>query len=876
MINEHVVRRWIRIVCFSMWGPLTLFAISLTPDRFGRFVVFISKEPLWFTFVCLTLISAFIFVPFLRTTPLTWAQFRFFHRYPPAWVGSVLGVLWIWILHLILDIGPPYLAVTLKWGSIFIVTALALALPYARFVTEFRQSNGAAPNLQIKLPFSRFSDITGNWQSFSEWVGNDNPITRSEQDLFEMRVIARRMVKLFWEQESAGSGFSAGLVGPLGSGKTSIINLMKRDLADASAAQKPHVWVCEISCWGFDNSAAALKYVLSEIVKTIGEYVDCSGLRGMPDAYSQALSAGNGGMRILGGLFASERDPGKQLSRLIPILRAVNARLLIVLEDVDRNQSSSFNCDDITAMLFRLKEVKEVSFILAASSKSRVRIDFSKICDHIEVMPRPGQKAILNAFEVVRKHCIEDYHFIDPAKQSSRRNTAIELWTVQSEIWPTQHPGLPAAVSSLVSSPRNLKHVFRNVVSFWRELNGEIDLDELMVVSILRRCAPEGFDFLCENIGLLRQAPEDGKDPTERQKGLQTEWERLADKVEWDQRSAMDLILFLIPNAKEFLKGRSPWNDGDLPQSIAKSSPTDYWPRMVRGSLSEGEISDQEILREVEQWRESGAQSPKLARYLYEHENSVRIWEHLNEFYETPNLLQLAECLFEIVLQEEGARASAGNLAGLGIWRRASRFFGKTASNAEWLAKNIKRAVPISLEMGVTLYYYWASPQYGIVDSLARDASRDALVSEFKTLVQSRGPEALIAILDEMYPFSLSHLVFPPDHHPEKPSILLEPTDWQWLAAILLPAARIAPHKIVPQLACLVTHSRRTAAGEPMLVAHSLDMNKATGIFGPDLRELMECLAQEVTVEDKSTAEVVESVRSNACSWLNSNQALST
>jgi hypothetical protein len=871
MINEHIIRRWIRIICLSVWGPLLLFVITLTSERIGSFVTIISKDPLWFSLVCLAFMLTVLLVPLLRVTPISWAQFRFFHRYPTVWIAGVFGLVSIWALNSQLGIGPPFLSTTLQWGAILLVSALAFALPYVRFISDSTHNANKARAPQSEPCISRFTDISSDWKAFGKWVSNDNPITRSEQDLFEMYAIARRMARLFRERDSAGCGISAGLVGPLGSGKTSIVNLIKRELAKAPGAKDPHVWVCEISCWGFNSSAAALQHVLSEIVKTIGEYVDCSGLRGMPEAYRHALTGGNDSMRLLGGLFGGERDPGVQLGRLTPILRAVNARLLIVLEDVDRNQSPTFNCDDITSMLFRLKTVKEVSFILAASSQSRIRIDFAKICDHIEIVPSPKQEAVLNSFGVIRKHCLEDYDFIDPARSSARSNAGLELWHGDSQIWLSELPSFPDAISLLVSTPRNLKHVFRNILAFWKELYGEVDIDELMVVSILRHCAPEGFEFLRENLGLLRQEPLHGNDPTDRQRALKQEWEKLTESVEWDQRAAMDLILFLIPNAQRFLTERRRLFGDSLPQTIALTSPTDYWPRMVRGSLSETEVSDQEVLRQIDDWRRSDANSPALAQYLYEHENSVRVWEHLQESFETPELLKLADFLFEILLRKEGPSASAENMAALGVWRRANRHLSTTPSNAEWLANNMTRALPVSLEMGVSLYYYWASPQHGIVDRAGRDGCRQALVEEFRALMQRVGAEGLIKILHKDHPFALLRLVFPPDHQAESPSVLSEPGDWQWFAPVILSAAEHSPQQIVPPLACLVCKSQYAAAANAPIFVYGLDLDHATGIFGQNLRRLMECLTKEVLVEDKSCDEVVAAVRSDARAWLNSN-----
>jgi len=429
MINPHIVRRWAHIVCLSSWAVPFLFLLILAADKLGNVGGYFAKMPSWFVSVSTVLIFAIILVPLLRVTPTSWQQFRFFHRYPPAWIAGVLGVVWIWFFNLKLGVGPAFLLTASKWGAFVAIAALMLALLYVRWLSD---SPGAKPaKLSTRASAARFTDITEDWRTFEEWVSSDDAITQSEQDLFGMRDVAGRMAREFREHGFEGRGFSMGLIGPFGSGKTSIINLIKLELADA---KDPHVWVCETNCWGFENSTAALHHVLSEIVKTIGEYVDCSGLRGMPEAYRQALSTGNNTWRLLGGLLGAERDPARQLKRLTPILMAANARLLVVLEDLDRNQSPSFNPDDIIGMLYRLKSVEGVSLVLAASSQSRVRMDFAKLCDHIEIVPGMEQEAVLRAFGVIRERCLEGYSFIDPADPVARNNSTAELWSTQPQL----------------------------------------------------------------------------------------------------------------------------------------------------------------------------------------------------------------------------------------------------------------------------------------------------------------------------------------------------------------------------------------------------------------------------------------------------------
>lgn len=622
-MNWYIVQRWSQVVCFSAWGPLSLFVTSLASDRLASWSGYLAKVPAWFSFSSVAIGLAIIFVPVVRTFPISGQQFRFLLRYPPRWFAGILGVAWILALTSGFGVGPPTVATGWKWGLLVAVVAAAMALAYVKWIPAEVCDRGNPSAVETKTPDAQVRDIAGDWRELEQWVMRDDPIARPEQDRFEMRDVARRMARRFRENGLGQSGVSMGLIGPFGSGKTSIVNLIRQDLEGLRDSKEPHVWMCETSCWGFNDSAAALHRILSAVVKTIGEFVDCSVIRKMPDAYGEALAAGSETSHLLGRLIGGERDPAKQLGHLTPILMAANARLLIVLEDIDRNQSPSFNPDDIISTLFRLKSVKGVSFILAASSESRVHLDFAKLCDHIELVPDLRREAILTASLAIREHCFGSYRFLDPERADRRRNSRMELWSDTLLDWPADEPPLPVTISSLCNTPRKLKHALRHTLSFWQSLHGEVDLDELMVVSVLRHGAPEAFEFLLRNMEILRQEKREGL--TNRQKALQDEWDQWTQKVEWDRRSALDLVLFLVPGATDFLKGRKPWSGLSHVQGVVHSSPTDYWRRMVRGSLAEDEVSDQELLGQIEQWRRSEAQFPGLAQYLYDHERAVRV-----------------------------------------------------------------------------------------------------------------------------------------------------------------------------------------------------------------------------------------------------------
>jgi Cdc6-like AAA superfamily ATPase len=86
---------------------------------------------------------------------------------------------------------------------------------------------------------------------------------------------------------------------------------------------------------------------------------------------------------ILTTLFDRNVSPEKVLQKISETLQGENKHLILVLDDLDRNDGVDFDDDDIEATLHRFRETKTLSFILTGFPRSAKdkRIDFVKLCD---------------------------------------------------------------------------------------------------------------------------------------------------------------------------------------------------------------------------------------------------------------------------------------------------------------------------------------------------------------------------------------------------------------------------------------------------------------------------------------------------------------
>jgi hypothetical protein len=139
--------------------------------------------------------------------------------------------------------------------------------------------------------------------------------------------------------------------------------------------------------WGRSPGSVAHQ-ILSLAVNKLQERIDCLSIITVPSNYRRALEgAKNAWASAIAVLLQTSRDPVRQLEKMDDILGAGGMRLIIFLEDLDRNISHVIIRDELPALLDRLRSLKHVSFILAIGTEKQSLDILTRICDHVETLP---------------------------------------------------------------------------------------------------------------------------------------------------------------------------------------------------------------------------------------------------------------------------------------------------------------------------------------------------------------------------------------------------------------------------------------------------------------------------------------------------------
>lgn len=132
----------------------------------------------------------------------------------------------------------------------------------------------------------------------------------------------------------------------------------------------------------FKDSSSSIHSMLADAVNKVQDYIDTVRVRSLPESYRKTFAAGGIWFDSLSGLLLGKSDPNEQFERLADLMKDIGARLVFVVDDLDRNNSSSFDIQEVLAFLHQLKQYDNLSFILSAGRSNAIRIDFAKLCDH--------------------------------------------------------------------------------------------------------------------------------------------------------------------------------------------------------------------------------------------------------------------------------------------------------------------------------------------------------------------------------------------------------------------------------------------------------------------------------------------------------------
>lgn len=771
---------------------------------------------------------------------------RYCLTHPPTWLAWFFGIVIVAVVDLSVRLDPNgYQAKLWEWlayaGGAFIVIAVyrALTLPSSDDDT----ATATAANLKLQ------NIADADWSEIEAWLQSDAP---AEYDFLGNRIVAERLTTLLMSGTR-----SIGIVGPFGAGKTSIIKWMCDEI-DARNSKKRRLFVSEHSCWGFENSASAIHEMLSGAIRRVESEIDTFQVSSLPESYRQTFSAGGEWIDSISNLVLGKREPSEQFERLSQLLCDINAKLVIVVEDLDRNESRSFDIQEVLAFLYQLKEYKGLAFVLTGGVNSSRQIDFAKLCNHIEYLKTVQTKDSSNMITRVCERCNDTavfphVHLRDPERDHVWHPSIGVLMRDYEEL------SLPQAVASLLNNPRSLRHALGRTWTSWRTLCGEIDLNHLIAVNVLRFGAPEAFLFLVRRWDRLHSAP--SKNPhfgQERldliKKAIIDDWNRTIKNVEWNPAAALTVIEHILPTSENWFGEGT----GGATRPIQGVELERYWRRAVNESLDAGEVRDQEVICDLKDWCESKSSKAKLLERLCTSEDYSRVWELLASTYignKPDDILLLTKQVIEKTCRENGNSASIDSQGVRSVCSFASHYAVLNGDNKTWLMDRISDSSVCSLRMAVDLWHTLGSGWSFLQGHEKAEVRKHLLDTIRNQIVDSN---VLNGLLDPTYPYVLYQAVF--DFGKQTLPLPEVISSWNWLSPILIDALKNGNASVAAAVAVLISTRESGTRSEPW----SADPAILDGFFGSQSADVVDMLANlsgAVTHEKALVESIVKSAR---------------
>jgi energy-coupling factor transporter ATP-binding protein EcfA2 len=731
-------------------------------------------------------------------------------------------------------------------------------------------------------------EISKDSKKLIQWLHKEQAITEPNQDGFDMAVQARNISKLLLETPLK----TAALVGEYGSGKSSILKMVdyylkpenRNELTqnngnykNDSVNQEIDVITCTVDGWGFAKGSMA-EHILECAINELSKHVDVSGLRTVPEQYVAAMdSAGNVFLKILAALATRWKSPLDILKRIDNVLIAIDKRLIIFLEDVDRNKNDEVFFNEIAALLDGLRQLKQVSFVLAIGQKYDAEEVLIKTAEHVENIPRLNRFDVLNTLELFRSYCLErrpDVINSIPKNYNKDRMGWDRTALVQAviEIY-YDLPNPVDAILELTDNPRVLKHALRRTLTAWKKLAGEIDFDDLLIVNVLKVVDERIFSFIDKNISRLCALATDNekKSQDELRKKLEPEYKQATEKADYDVNAVSKLVKALFPKfigestTDELLR-----RDLTSYQHVANDEPTKYWERIKRGELYDNEIADCETLRALRQWNkdhESKAfRDMEMFEALFNDESIFKKVLQFKSLISRDCLQKTASKQFDKTLKEYGNKASREVCPALTrLFVLKPEYDDKLWRN--WLLEEIKKALPISLRYAYELYHFWYDPKHNPDGDL-----RGRVVEEAKKIYEN-DPALLAKVLDPDYIWSVFNFT-ESFAEKNKDTRTIDSKQWMWLGRTLIEASADNPQIIGVHIAAMASSMSSYNREKQIEYENKFYQTEVKSIFNDQEYKAMKLLLlEDVDIEkyDETSKKVLLCARDEATKWLKQN-----
>lgn len=797
-----IAHRWFRVLAVApLFFVLALMVGRVAPAKLEE----LASVPSWLIFVGLG--AAVWIVGILTPSKLTAALgLKHAPAYPPYWFGAATGMALALFAMTTSAVASEFgltaaARATLNYWAVFLALIPLGTLALTLIALQFRVRGNETPT--IAYPSS--PSVTAD--NLATWVMSDTPVAEPERDMFGHAKLAAVIASRLVQKEASPQA----IVGPLGSGKSTIGRLVQNYVA--LALPEPPIAIVHVELWPYATPRAAVEGLLQALTTAFETEINTSELKGLPNAYGDAIAKLAGVSDWIPKLL--QREPlseSEVLASFDDIAVAIGRRFVLWVEDLERfgggdpgelpNPSELERLAPIRALLLGLGRLRAITVVTASTDLLR-RFDVEKIAGYVEEVPGVGLQDARNVIATLRGQWLQGANIIDAAIPAARHRLG---WNEREYDPLTDWFALgdhvsdfATAVSALTNTPRTLKQGLRRAHEIWQRQAGEIDLDDVIALCILRESHPNVFALIDKHIKPLR--------------GEHLRRDREPDplatlKTQVASRGYGEQATLAIKTILDHLFGS---DSRGRPQGVAQRRHADYWARFKSQEVVQQRRSDQGILRVLA----DPADLP-LAKLLTKDESAAAV-QAFARILSPARVQGLLPVLVEHVAATPPGQWNDEHAPGIvALWNIIRDRIG--AIDKKRLEADVESAMVFAATRNLRLMesiVYWFTTSSGGMEDIFNSATAARLLARSQSLLVQHytgKPNELIAQLRETPRTLLLRLCWGMEAIRAQ-RLGIPFVEWPTFASTVLEALKIDPETIVPQLSVLITRENAQFTG---------------------------------------------------------------
>jgi predicted KAP-like P-loop ATPase len=325
---------------------------------------------------------------------------------------------------------------------------------------------------------------------------NDSPIENFEDDRYGITPFAKTLAKSLINIKSP-VGTTIALNGPWGSGKSSAVNLIRRELENLGDEK---LVVSDFKCWWYRGEEALALAFLQELHSTLKDSLGDKVKDLIPSLTQRLLQAGPiigtavslasgspwaalipGASKFMSAFFPDGKTVEKTFKNLSKVLEEENRRFLIIIDDIDR-----LSPEEAIAVFRLVKSFGQLPNVMYLLVFDRLLADGAVQERYPSEGPHFLEKIIQTSFEL-------------PAPMQTDLNNAVQssLERVCGSPDESQIKRIGNVfydvVAPYITSPRHVAR-FHNAISVtWSAISNEVSVADFIVLETLRLYEPTLF-----------------------------------------------------------------------------------------------------------------------------------------------------------------------------------------------------------------------------------------------------------------------------------------------------------------------------------------------------------------------------------------------